>query len=152
MKILVWFFIFFLLLFFFSKWSVSSSFLHAHTTVWYSGRPWSCPVSHSKQTLLEQQSPGNSMVSIQYIHYIYLKYLCHSHCIVQYVEFAFFLATGQNLSKSPQSPGMAKVKKGGLYLSISPVTTGHEGVYVCSMTKNDMELINSYNIEVDGEK
>ncbi|KAM9857110.1 plasma protease C1 inhibitor [Aulostomus maculatus] len=55
---------------------------------------------------------------------------------------------GQDLA-SALSPGAAQVKKGGLYLSMSPVTAAHEGEYVCLVKENDVELIRTYNITVD---
>lgn len=53
---------------------------------------------------------------------------------------------------SAQSPGSARVKKDGLYLSISPVTAANEGEYMCLIKENDMEMIRMYNITVDGEE
>nr|AFO64913.1 C1 inhibitor [Oplegnathus fasciatus]AHA51697.1 C1 inhibitor precursor [Oplegnathus fasciatus] len=50
---------------------------------------------------------------------------------------------------SAQSPGSARVKKDGLYLSISPVTAANEGEYMCLIKENDMEMIRMYNITVD---
>ncbi|XP_045902900.1 plasma protease C1 inhibitor [Micropterus dolomieu] len=50
---------------------------------------------------------------------------------------------------SAQSPGSAKVKKNGRYLSISPVTAANEGEYVCLFMQENMELIRTYNITVD---
>lgn len=64
--------------------------------------------------------------------------------------FSFFLKTGEDIST--MSPGSAAVKKGGLYLSISPVTAAHNGKYVCSVKDNNMELIRTYTITVAGKK
>ncbi|XP_044046955.1 plasma protease C1 inhibitor isoform X2 [Siniperca chuatsi] len=50
---------------------------------------------------------------------------------------------------SAQSTGSARVKKDGLYLSISPVTAANEGEYLCLLKENNMEVIRTYNITVD---
>ncbi|XP_041789969.1 plasma protease C1 inhibitor [Chelmon rostratus] len=48
-----------------------------------------------------------------------------------------------------QSPDSTKVKKDGLYLTISPVTAAHEGEYMCLVKDTDMEMIRTYQITVD---
>lgn len=58
--------------------------------------------------------------------------------------------TGEDISA--QSPGSARVKKDGLYLSISPVTAANEGEYVCLIKEDKTEMIRTYNIIVDGEE
>lgn len=92
------------------------------------------------------------MVSLYFSNYHH-----YSHCIAEahsYIYFIylslFFLKTGEDIGA--QSLSSAAVKKDGLYLSISPVTTAHEGTYVCSVKQNNMELIRTYNITVVGEK
>ncbi|CAB1426902.1 unnamed protein product [Pleuronectes platessa] len=56
--------------------------------------------------------------------------------------------TFQGKDVSPQSTGPVRVKKGGLYLSISPVTSADEGQYVCLVKLNNVEMISSYDIKV----
>ncbi|XP_070842671.1 plasma protease C1 inhibitor [Chaetodon trifascialis] len=54
---------------------------------------------------------------------------------------------GENITA--QSPGTTKIKKDGLYLTISPVTAANEGEYVCLVRDANMEMIRSYDITVD---
>ncbi|XP_060944914.1 plasma protease C1 inhibitor isoform X2 [Limanda limanda] len=54
----------------------------------------------------------------------------------------------QGKDVSPQSTGPVRVKKEGLYLSISPVTSANEGEYVCLVKQDNVEMISSYNIKV----
>lgn len=46
-------------------------------------------------------------------------------------------------------PGLATVKKDGLYLSISPVTAANQGEYLCLIKDDNMEIIRKHNIAVD---
>ncbi|XP_053187052.1 plasma protease C1 inhibitor [Scomber japonicus] len=75
-----------------------------------------------------------------------LKLPCVSFQTDFYAETITWQFNGGDIGA--QSLSSAAVKKDGLYLSISPVTTAHEGTYVCSVKKNDMELIRIYNITV----
>lgn len=43
------------------------------------------------------------------------------------------------------------IKKNGLYLSLSSVTPADEGEYVCLVQEDNMEILRTYNIIVDGE-
>nr|XP_019966774.1 PREDICTED: plasma protease C1 inhibitor [Paralichthys olivaceus] len=49
---------------------------------------------------------------------------------------------------SPEATGPVRVKKNGLYLSISPVTSANEGEYVCLVKENNVEMINFFKIAV----
>lgn len=45
-----------------------------------------------------------------------------------------------------------QIKKDGLYLSISPITSAHQGRYVCLVKHADMDILRTYDITVIGEK
>lgn len=58
--------------------------------------------------------------------------------------------TGVNLSAAVS--GSVRIKKNGLYLSISPITAAHQGQYACLMKGTNMDMERTYDITVIGEK
>lgn len=56
---------------------------------------------------------------------------------------------GKDISSGAQSPGSVKVKKNGLYLSISPFTAANEGEYRCSVKEDNMVITRSYNLTAE---
>ncbi|CAN9510393.1 unnamed protein product [Ophioblennius macclurei] len=50
---------------------------------------------------------------------------------------------------NPDNTPSVRVIKGGLYISISPVTPANEGSYVCLMKDDSTEMIRTHNITVD---
>lgn len=62
----------------------------------------------------------------------------------------YFFNTGKNISA--EWPGSTRVKKDGLYLSISPVTAANQGEYVCWVRETSMEILRTYTVTVDGEE
>lgn len=58
--------------------------------------------------------------------------------------------TGVNLSAAVS--GSVRIKKDGLYLSISPITAAHQGQYACLVKDTNMDIVRTYEITVIGEK
>lgn len=58
--------------------------------------------------------------------------------------------TGVNLSAAVSDS--VRIKKDGLYLSISPITAAHQGRYACLVKDTNMDIVRTYNITVIGEK
>ncbi|XP_029949045.1 plasma protease C1 inhibitor [Salarias fasciatus] len=56
---------------------------------------------------------------------------------------------GEVINPDDKSSSSVRVIKGGLYLSISPVTPANEGSYVCLVTDDNTEMIGTHNITVD---
>ncbi|XP_033478862.1 plasma protease C1 inhibitor [Epinephelus lanceolatus] len=55
---------------------------------------------------------------------------------------------GEDLSLSAQSPDSPRMKKGGMVLSVSPVTAASQGEYSCTIEENNLEMSSTYTIEV----
>lgn len=53
---------------------------------------------------------------------------------------------------SNEVSGSVRIKKDGLYLSISPITATHQGQYVCLVNNTNMDILRTYNITVTGGK
>ncbi|XP_042341707.1 plasma protease C1 inhibitor [Plectropomus leopardus] len=53
---------------------------------------------------------------------------------------------GEDLSA--QSPGLPRIKQGGMLLSISSVTAANQGEYTCTIEDDSMEMTRTYTIEV----
>lgn len=66
-----------------------------------------------------------------------------------FLQFYPFLNAGEDVSA--QSSGSVRIIKGGLHLSISPVTAANQGEYACLVKNENTEMINMYNITVVGE-
>lgn len=58
--------------------------------------------------------------------------------------------TGVNLSASVSDS--VRLKKDGLYLSISPITAAHQGQYACLLKDTNMDIVRTYDIAVIGEE
>lgn len=59
-----------------------------------------------------------------------------------------YAIAGQNIGATPQSPGSAKVVRNDFYISISPVTTASEGMYVCLAVWEQGEVTTTYSLTV----
>ncbi|XP_056228466.1 plasma protease C1 inhibitor [Seriola aureovittata] len=57
-----------------------------------------------------------------------------------------WIFNGKDVSEEP--PDSVRVKKDGLYLSISPVIPANEGEYACLVKESNTEIIKTYNISV----
>ncbi|XP_061601050.1 plasma protease C1 inhibitor [Cololabis saira] len=57
---------------------------------------------------------------------------------------------GNDINPTGESSGSVKVIKNGLFLSLSPVTSAHNGKYLCLVKKNNEEMIKIYDLVVDG--
>lgn len=92
-------------------------------------------------------------LEIQRSHYISLTTVLtalQKYAVKHFFSLIFCLHSGKDITA--QSPDSTKVKKDGLYLTISPVTAAHEGEYMCLVKDTDMEMIRTYQITVDGEE
>lgn len=58
--------------------------------------------------------------------------------------------TGVNLSAAVSDS--VRIKKDGLYLSISPITAAHQGQYACLVKDTNMDIVRTYDVAVIGEK
>nr|XP_040042618.1 plasma protease C1 inhibitor isoform X1 [Gasterosteus aculeatus aculeatus] len=56
---------------------------------------------------------------------------------------------GEDVPVIAQSRDSPRVRQGGLYLSLSPVTAANEGEYLCLTKENNMEMTRTYRITVD---
>lgn len=79
-----------------------------------------------------------------------LHNLLQKNTAIHVIYVNYFFNTGKNVSA--EWPGSTRVKKDGLYLSISPVTAANQGEYVCLVRENSMEIIRTYTVTVDGEE
>lgn len=72
-----------------------------------------------------------------------------------FICFCFFKChllclAGENITEV--SPDFARVKDGGLHLSIPLVTAAHEGEYTCLVKGDTTEILRTYRVRVDGKQ
>lgn len=64
--------------------------------------------------------------------------------------FLILYLAGKNISAGVS--GFARVKDGGLHLSIPLVTVAHEGEYTCLVKGDTTEILRIYRVRVDGKQ
>lgn len=72
-----------------------------------------------------------------------------SNYIVLIFNF-FFKNIGRDIST--EASGSVRIKKDGWDLSISPISTAHQGQYMCLVNETSMDIRSTYDITVTGGK
>lgn len=73
-----------------------------------------------------------------------------SNYVVLLLNCVFFFNVGIDISS--EVSGSVRIKKNGLFLFISPITGAHQGQYVCSVNESSVDILQTYDITVTGEK
>lgn len=72
-----------------------------------------------------------------------------SNYVVLLLNCVFFYV---GIDISSEVSGSVRIKKNGLFLFISPITGAHQGQYVCSVNESSVDILQTYDITVTGEK
>lgn len=91
-------------------------------------------------------------LAIQWSQHSLFCILCKTKHTLFFFFKHFFLIlclAGKNISAGV--PGFARVKDGGLHLSIPLVTVAHEGEYTCLVKGDTTEILRTYRVRVDGK-